>query len=50
VSGDVVHDVDGVLEIEMGSQRSQVIGVVVHVVTSLVCVERLCPRWCSITL
>jgi hypothetical protein len=42
VSGDVVHnlaatggvpDVDGVLEIEMGSQRSQVVGLVVHVVT-----------------
>jgi len=28
-----VPDVDRVLEIEMGGQRSQVIGVVVHVVT-----------------
>jgi hypothetical protein len=42
VSADVVHDlaatggvsnVDGVLEIEMGGQRRQVVGVVVHVVT-----------------
>ena len=42
VSGDVMHDfaatcgvsdVDGVLEIEMGRQRSEVVGVVVHVVT-----------------
>ena len=28
-----VSDVDGVLEIEMGRQRSEVVGVVVHVVT-----------------
>jgi hypothetical protein len=28
-----VPDVDGILEIEMGSQRSQIVGVVVHVVT-----------------
>jgi hypothetical protein len=28
-----VPDVDGVTEIEMGSQRSQVVGVVVHIVT-----------------
>ena len=42
VSGDVVHDfaatggvpdVDGVLQIEMGRKRSQVVGVMVHVVT-----------------
>ena len=42
VPGDVAHDlaatggvpdVDGAGEIEMGSQRSQVVGVVVHVVT-----------------
>ena len=42
VPGDVVHDlaatggvsdVDGVVEVEMGGQRSQVVGVVVHVVT-----------------
>jgi hypothetical protein len=28
-----VRDIDGVLEIEMGSQRSQIVGVLVHVVT-----------------
>ena len=42
VSGDVVRDfaatgrvsdVDGALQIEMGSQRGQVVGVVIHVVT-----------------
>ena len=42
VPGDVAHDlaaaggvpdVDGVVEIEMGGQRGQVVGVVVHVVT-----------------